>query len=94
VRCPLSGHHSARRSGREYRCEEPNCDAQATAHRIYDLRHTFASWALAANISMFELARFMGTSVKIIDRHYGHLVHDSEETARAKLDSYAARAGG
>jgi hypothetical protein len=30
---------------------------------------------------MFELARFMGTSVKIIDRHYGTSC-DSEETAR------------
>jgi hypothetical protein len=39
---------------------------------------------------MFEVARFMGTSVKIIDLHYGHLVRDSEETARTKLDAYAA----
>ena len=94
VLCPISEDHSARRSGREYRCEEPNCVGQTTAHRIYDLRHTFASWALAANISMFELARFMGTSVKIIDRHYGHLVRESEDTARAKLEAYAARDDG
>lgn len=33
----------------------------------------------------------MGTSVKIIDRHYGHLVHDSEDTARAKLEAYASK---
>jgi integrase len=90
VRCPSSDEHAARREGREYRCAESDCDGRATAHRIYDLRHTFASWALAAGISMFEVARFMGTSVKIIDRHYGHLVRDSEETARAKLDAYAA----
>jgi hypothetical protein len=32
----------------------------------------------------------MGTSVKIIDRHYGHLVRDSEDTARAKRDAYLA----
>jgi len=91
VRCPLSGEHAAKRTAREYRCQEPGCDGLASAHRIYDLRHTFASWALAANISMFELARFMGTSTKIIDRHYGHLVRDSEDTARAKLDAYAAK---
>jgi integrase len=90
VRCPLSDDHTAKRVGREYRCQEPGCEGRASAHRIYDLRHTFASWALAANISMFELARFMGTSVKIIDRHYGHLVRDSEESARAKLEAYAA----
>lgn len=92
VRCPLSSEHAAKRTGREYNCLEPGCDGRASAHRIYDLRHTFASWALAANISMFELARFMGTSAKIIDRHYGHLVRDSESTARAKLDAYAAKA--
>jgi len=91
VRCPLSGNHAATRIGREYRCQEPGCEGRANAHRIYDLRHTFASWALAANISMFELARFMGTSVKIIDQHYGHLVHDSEDTARAKLEAYTAK---
>jgi integrase len=67
------------------------CGGCASGHRIYDLRHTFASWALAANISMFELARFMGTSVKIIDRHCGHFVRDSEDTVRAKLDAYAAK---
>lgn len=91
VRCPRSDDHAAKRIGREYRCQEPGCEARASAHRIYDLRHTFASWALAANISMFELARFMGTSAKIIDQHYGHLVRESEDTVRAKLDAYAAR---
>ena len=77
------------RIGREYLCQNPDCRGQANAHRIYDLRHTFASWALAAHISMFEVARFMGTSIKIIDRHYGHLVRDSEDTVRAKRDAYA-----
>jgi integrase len=91
VNCPVSKEHQVERTGREYRCQEPGCGGCASGHRIYDLRHTFASWALAANVSMFELARFMGTSVKIIDRHYGHLVRDSEDTVRAKLDAYAAK---
>ena len=34
-----------------------------TPARIYDLRSTFASRALAAGVSAFELARVMGTSV-------------------------------
>ena len=92
MRCPASGEHAAKRVGREYQCQDPGCKGRASAHRIYDLRHTFASWALAADISMFEVARFMGTSVKIIDLHYGHLVRDSENAARAKLDAYAADA--
>jgi integrase len=41
--------------------------------RIYDLRHTFATFALRAGISTFELSRYMGASLTMIDRHYGHL---------------------
>jgi len=40
--------------------------------RIYDLRSTFASDALAAGVSVFALARLMGTSVQMVERHYGH----------------------
>jgi hypothetical protein len=36
--------------------------------RIYDLRSTFASNGLAAGVSVFELARIMGTSVTMIER--------------------------
>ncbi len=61
--------------------------------RIYDLRHTFATHALAAGLSIFELARYMGTSVEMIDRTYGHLALGSEDTARAKLDAHADRLG-
>jgi hypothetical protein len=41
--------------------------------RIYDLRSTFASNALAAGVTVFEPARIMGTSVRMIERHYGAL---------------------
>ncbi len=51
----------------------------------YALRHTFATEALAAGISMFQLARVMGTSTEMIDRHYGHLVPDSEDLVRGLL---------
>ena len=56
----------------------------------YHLRHTFATEALAAGVSIFQLARLMGTSVKMIDRTYGHLAHDSEEHLR---DLLSARSG-
>jgi integrase len=39
--------------------------------RVYDLRHTFATFALRAGISTFDLSRYMGTSLAMIDRHYG-----------------------
>jgi integrase len=59
----------------------------------YQLRHTFATEALAAGISIFELARVIGASVKTIDRHYGHLARDSEQAIRARLDARAERSG-
>jgi hypothetical protein len=33
--------------------------------RIYDLRHTYATWSLAAGVDIFTLARRMGSSVKM-----------------------------
>ena len=59
----------------------------------YQLRHTFATEALAAGISIFELARVMGTSVRVIDRTYGHLARDSEQAIRARLDARTRRSG-
>jgi integrase len=59
----------------------------------YQLRHSFATEALAAGISIFELARIMGTSVKVIDKTYGHMARDSEQAIRARLDARAARSG-
>ena len=62
--------------------------------RIYDMRHSFATWALDAGLSIFDLGRYMGTSVEMIDRTYGHLAQGAEETARAKLDAaYRRRLG-
>jgi integrase len=59
----------------------------------YHLRHTFATEALAAGVSIFELARLMGASVKTIDDTYGHLTRDSEAMLRARLDARSARNG-
>jgi hypothetical protein len=55
-----------------------------------DLRHTFATFALRAGISTFDLSRYMGTSLAMIDRHYGHLARDGREHAIRLLDSYRA----
>jgi integrase len=58
--------------------------------RVYDLRHTFATFALRAGISTFDLSRYMGTSLAMIDRHYGHLARDGREHAIRLLDNYKA----
>ena len=36
--------------------------------RVYDLRHTFATFALCVGISTFDLSRYMGASLTMIDR--------------------------
>jgi integrase len=58
--------------------------------RIYDLRHTFATFALRAGISTFDLSRYMGASLTMIDRHYGHLARDGREHAIRLLDELSS----
>ena len=59
--------------------------------RIYDLRSTFASNALAAGVTVFELARVMGTSVAMIERHYGALLDGAHAGIAGRLDALEAR---
>jgi len=54
----------------------------------YSMRFTFASFAIAAGVSLFYLARLMGSSVEQIDRTYGHMLPDSEDYLRGLLDAY------
>jgi integrase len=56
--------------------------------RVYDLRHTFATFALRAGISTFDLSRYMGASLTMIDRHYGHLARDGRDHAIRLLDTF------
>jgi integrase len=61
--------------------------------RMYDLRSTFASDALAAGVNPFELARVMGTSVGMIERHYGTLLDGALESIAGRLDALHAARG-
>jgi integrase len=58
--------------------------------RVYDLRSTFASNALAAGVTVFELARIMGTSVLMIERHYGALLDGAHAGIAGRLDALEA----
>ena len=65
--------------------------ATGLAHRTpYSLRHTFASFSIGAGVSLFELARYMGTSVDQIDKTYGHLLPDSLARTRNALDAFVS----
>jgi integrase len=67
----------------------PALEAAGVKHRrIYDLRHTYATWGPAAGVDIFTLARRMGTSVKMIDRTYGHLVAGADAYERELLDAF------
>jgi hypothetical protein len=68
------GNGSSNRSRLADRCEvlPPTCDgAQPASFVAY--QHTFATFALRAGSSTFDLSRYMGASLTMIDRHYGHL---------------------
>jgi integrase len=54
------------------------------------LRHTYATWSLAAGVSLFALSRRMGTSLAMIDATHGHLAPDAEEQEAALLDAFDA----
>jgi hypothetical protein len=60
------------------------------ACRIYDLRSTFASNALASGVTVFELARVMGTSVEMIEHHYGALIDGAHAGIVGRLDAIEA----
>jgi integrase len=71
----------------------PAVRAAGLEHRSpYALRHCYATFAIAAGVSLFELARFMGTSVEQIDKTYGHLLPDALERTRTSLDAFLAAA--
>jgi integrase len=49
---------------------------------LYTCRHSFITAAITAGLSTLDVARFVGTSVMMIEKHYGHLVHSA---ARERL---------
>jgi integrase len=76
-------------ANREWR---PGIEAAGIARpaRVYDLRCTFASNALAAGVSVFVLARIMGTSVSMIERSYGVLLDGAGAGIASRLAAMEA----
>jgi hypothetical protein len=79
---PFDVHHFRRRVW------APAIDAAGITKpaRIYDLRSTFISNALASGLTVFETARIAGTSVKMIEAHYGALVDTARESLLERLE--------
>jgi hypothetical protein len=56
------------------------------------MRHTFASWTIAASLPTFEIATTMGTSLEQLSKTYAHPLPDSADRARTALDVYLVSA--
>lgn len=62
------------------------CPKTGQDRTLYSLRHTYATFALVNDgMDIHALARQMGTSVPMIERHYSHL------TPRMKKDMFTGR---
>jgi integrase len=46
-------------------------DSDGNRHTIYSLRHTYATYRIENGTNIYWLAKNMGTSVNMIERHYG-----------------------
>jgi integrase len=52
---------------------------------LYTLRHSFITQAIQDGMNILEVARLVGTSVQMIEKHYGHLVHNEARERLAKV---------
>ncbi len=58
--------------------------------RVYESRHTFATWAIEGGMSLILLARIMGTSVRELEDTYFRWLERTDEQVRGLLDEYDA----
>jgi integrase len=58
--------------------------------RLHDLRHTFASLAVGAGVSLFEVQKLLGHASSQMTQKYAHL---RDETLRRATDTVAAQIG-
>lgn len=52
---------------------------------LYTMRHSFITQAIQDGLSILDVARLVGTSVMMIEKHYGHLVHTVARERLAKV---------
>jgi integrase len=72
----------------------PALRAAGIAHRrIYDCRHTFATWAITAGVPTLTLAQVMGTSVAQLEDTYVRWLKQTAESVRAILEAADAAMG-
>lgn len=74
-----------------YREWTPALRAAGLDHRrIYDCRHTFATWAIESGVQLWHLATIMGTSVVQIEDTYARWLKRTDDQLRTAFDEYDA----
>jgi integrase len=58
---------------------------------LYTLRHSFITQSLMDGMATLDVARITGTSLAMIEKHYGHLVMDAARTRLELVQRRAAR---
>ena len=74
-------------SGWDHLVREAREAAGIESLTAYDLRHTWITDALTQGVDPMTVARIAGTSLSMITRTYGHLLHDHAEKAFASVES-------
>ena len=70
-------------------------DTNGDRHTVYSLRHTYATFPLQNGTNVYWLKKNMGTSVAMIERHYGQtnvLVGIEHETAKREEEKAKPKA--
>ena len=77
------------------RAEKAWTAAKLTPIGLHELRHSCASFFIAAGVNAKALSTFLGhSSISITLDRYGHLMPGSEDEAAALVDTYLERATG
>ena len=71
----------------------PTLRAVGLEHRrIYDMRHTFATWSIEQGVHLWHLATVMGTSVTQLEDTYARWLKRTDDQLRAAFDAYDLQA--
>ena len=65
-------------------------DSHGNRRTIYSLRHTYATFRLQEGVHQYVLAKNMGTSVAMLEKHYGHTSNVASADELTKGGSYKA----
>ena len=59
--------------------------------RIYDCRHTFATWAIESGVHLWHLATIMGTSVVQLEDTYARWLKRTDDQIRTAFEDFDSR---